>query len=731
MKKCSILLFLTSCYILSKDLVIKQLSSAPERIECFHEIATQYNAQLPDLWNSLTPEERVFVYYMSRASMPGNRIMADQTHRHAVEILDLFKKILHNKQVIRETCKASFPVDSFLQEAETFSVYLLAHHGQYFLREFENHKRTPAKLNLSVLTQENVVTALQAIGVADARARVSRLAPSLFDADIEPTLTVEGSIEKSAGNIYSSDFTQADFDALDADSKSALNAYFYIDTTDGMRKPMAHTYKIGGKYSEELEVAHHWLTQAQAHVQKYPNIFDKHIAQSFVHLLLFLETGNEEYFKKFSIDWLKTTSRIDFNFGFVETYHDPLQYRGAFEADVTIKTVDMKKLNALLPSLEQQLPFPDAFKRQNLHDTAAIPNASVNAKIFASGDAGPVKLTAAYCLPNYHEIRAEHGSKQIIYQFGKGLGEQLNPELSVRLFHSKEHADWLMEHDPAMKLSHDLWDVQVALHETLGHGSGRGATHVFVEGDPLVIGGKQYAVGESIPVTSENSKEFIGGYSGALEELRAEIIALYTSVYNYDALAASGLYKDWPSQIGKEKLIEWFILSMGYHGLTRLQAQVDDATEIVQAHARADTAILNYLLDHGGMELVEETYPVDGVLHTVVGVRIIDMLQALQAIKDLACEVQRCTSTADGQAVEKLMKQYGTCVRHPEYIKILKANRKAVQGDLVEIAEIFPQLIPVVDDHQNVIDISAEWPESFIEQHLELHKLALSKNLSM
>jgi len=711
----------------SKASMVKRLDDISPQINQYKEIATQSNVQLPALWNNLTPQERIFAYYLYRASIPGNRIAADQTHRDAVELTELFEKIILNKEAIKLQCKSMLDVEAFLSEAETFLVYLYAHHGQYFLKEFANHKRTPESLQLNNLNSDNIIAVLKVIGIQHPTKLIERLYKSLFDAHYEPTVTVDGSIEQSAVNIYSQDFTQADFDALDQEAKSVINAYFYTEQNAGKRVSMSQRYKIGGKYSAELEVVHYWLTKAHDYSLKHPDLFDKHIPASLKHMLKFLETGDENDFRKCSIEWLKTNSRIDFSIGFIEVYHDPMQYRGAFAADVTVKVVDMKKLNALLPELEQSLPFPDEFKRQNLQDHAAIPNASVNAKIFAAGDLGPVKVAAAYCLPNYSDIRAQYGSKQIIYQLGKGIGELINPTLSLKLFNIKEEADWLELNDPQRKLNHDIWDVQVVLHETLGHGSGRDAQHTFVEGDPLVIDGQKYNIGDVIAVTDTNSTEFIGGYSSAFEELRAEIIALYTSIFSFDALDASGLYKGWTQKIGKEKLIECFILHMAKVGLYRLLTQSDNAVEIVQAHAQANTAILNYLLDHGSLELVEEVYPVNGIEHKVIGVRLTDLNKAMQAVKDLACLVQRYKSTADGQGVERLMKKYGTCVRHPEYIKILKDNRKAVQGDLKEVAEIFPSLMPELDENGAIVDISASWPASFIEQQLELGRLALSK----
>lgn len=705
---------------------MKQLQTPPNRLEQYIEIATQYNEELPEFWNALKPEERVFAYYMYRASIPGNRIIADQTHRHANEITELFEGIIRNKELIREKCAAKMNVEKFLHETEIFLVYLFAHHGQYFLREFEDHKRTPQQLNLTTLTDCNLVAAVQTFN-AKAQEIVERLHASIFERKVEPTVTVEGSIEKSAGNYYSPDFTEQDFESLDPAIKSVINAYFYIETDNGKREAKVQRYKIGEKYSQELQVAHYWLSKAREHALRYPQTFDEYVPKSLAHMLQYISTGDEQDFKKFSIDWLKTKSRIDFNFGFVEVYQDPKQYRGAFEADVTVKVVDMDKLSAILPALEQQLPFPDEFKRQNLHDFKAIPNASVNAKIFASGEAGPVKLTAAYCLPNYAEIRAEYGSKQIIYQQGKGLGELVNPELAKRLFIIKEHIDWANQYDPENKLDHMIWDVHVILHETLGHGSGRLATHTFVEGDPLTVDGITYKVGDTMQVTNDNSNEFIGGYSSGLEELRAEIIALYISIFHFDELAAAGLFKNWDRKLGKEQLIERMIIHMAEHGLKKLMSQKDDATEIMQAHARANTTIMNYLLDAGGMELVEEQQTVNDNIHTVIGIRMLDIEASKQAIKELAIEVQRITSTADGQAVRKMMDTYGTCVRNPEYIKILKDNRQAVQGELKEVAEIFPRLTPVLNGAGDIIDIAASWPAGFLEQQLELSELALSK----
>lgn len=707
--------------------IYMKLEKAPDKIEQVSEIATQYNQNIHKYWNNLNPQERIFAYYMYRASIPGNRIVAQQKHRHAIEVRDLFKFIFDNKKVVEDKCQDDFDVNLFLSDVQDFLFYLLAHHCQYFAREFEDHKRTPERMGLKLLNKDNLLLALNAAGFKDAQKTLEKLNDSIFKTDYEPTLTVSGSIENSAINMYSHDFTDEDYQQLSADQRSGINNYFEIENLKNKRVAKVRKYKIGDVFSKELEVAHFWIQKAFDHTSKHPEIFDENIPASLKHMLLYLESGDEEQFKEFCKKWLKTNSRVDFNFGFIEVYEDPKQCRGSFEADITIKTIDMKKLNSILPKLEEQLPFPKEFKRENLNDIASIPNASLNAKLFGSGDSGPVFLTAAYCLPNYAEIRSEYGSKQIIYESPKDLGELVNADLNHKIFNIKESADFKEQYDKDKTLEKDIWNVQVVLHETLGHGSGRLHKHIFVEGENLTIGGKTYQVGDQIDVTAENITEFLGRYFSGHEELRAEIMALYVSIFNFDELEKIGLLKDWPQKIGKEKLIERLIIHMAEMYFKRLLFQKEDATEIVQAHAQANTTITNYLLDHGGLELVEEKLGIDGKEHTVLGIRVTDLEKAKQAVKDLAIEVQRIKSTGDGIALNNMMKKYGACVRNPEYIKIMKDNRNAVQGNLKEIVEIFPNLEPVRDDKGEIVDVSATWSSSFLEKQLGLINLEFSK----
>ncbi|HLJ31586.1 MAG TPA: hypothetical protein VKU36_04065 [Candidatus Babeliales bacterium] len=705
------------------------LEKEPETLESYKEVATQYISGLSDLYNDLAPAERVFIYYMYRASLPGNKIAADQRHRDSVSITALFEHIITHGQELKQSTIEGFSDDrdQFLTEAKTYLVYLWTNHGQYFLKEHTNEKRTPAKLGLTTLTQDNLLSVLHALNYPQAAALIDRALLSLFDTQQESTCSIANNIKASAVNMYAVDFTDDDYHTLTIPERTAINSYFFVDTSDGMRIPKVEKYKVGGKYGTELEVACYWLEKAAKHAKENSEHFDVNLIESLDLLIAFLRTGDEEYFKKHSIAWLKTNSRLDYCFGFVETYDDPKAYVGSFQADITVKAVDMKVLNNLLPHLEKQLPFPHQFMRETIDDISAIPNASINKIIFSSGQLGPLRITAAYCLPNYAEIRSQHGSKQIMYCPDKGINEVIAPELSRILSHTSEQAAWLAHHDPEGQLGKDMWSIHCILHETLGHGSGRLATHTFKEGDALTIADTTYAVGDVIPVTSDNVPEFLAGNFAAMEELRAEIIALYTSIEMFDELDSVGLYKDWTAKIGKDKIIEQLIFDMASTGLRRLISHDSAQQEIMGAHALANMTIMNYLCDGGGLQLVQEEVIIDGQTHHVLGFRVVDMQQILSDIKDLMIQVQTIKSTGDGVAGDKLINTYGRYVRNVEHVTILQANQKTMVGDLKVSARIYPRFMPVYDDaNSSIVDIAATWPKDIVEQWFEFRRLELS-----
>lgn len=707
-------------------MIIQQdLIKAPEKIEKYNEIAVKYPGELNKYFNSLSVEERIFIYYLYRASLPGNRIIADQHHRNSLEIIDLFQTVYNNQNKIIDLYGKSSEIIKFIEQCKTFLVYLWTNQSHYFKQEHTNNKRTPSKLSLDAIKKEKLIEIFTKLSEPEKVETIEKLEAVIFDENYEPTMTVSNSIEKSAVNIYSPDFTDEDYENLDPQEKSLEHAYFEVVLENNKRKVKVIPYSINGKYKKELKVSIFWLKKAYNHAKKYPQYFDKHLVQSLKYLISYFKTGKKENFDKYSIEWLQSNSKVDYNFGFIESYKDPKNIRSFFQAEATIKIIDLEKLNKILPQIEQQLPVKEEFKR----DTQSSKNkgyTSINYPIFGTGDLGPMQLVAAYCLPNNEEIRANHGSKQIIYPSTKPLSELINPKLARDLSFLKQQAKWLEQKDPEGQLLLDLWNLQCILHETIGHASGKLATHTFRDGDKLTIQGKNYKVGDTIAVTNNNIKEFLSGYEQTIEELRADIIALYVSIFHLDELIEQGFLSNWTNKLTKNEIIDWLILNMAKSGIKRLINQADNTTQIAGDHARANYTIMNYLIDKGGLELIEEKLKANNKEHKVLGLQIVNQKKALNAIQELLNLVQTIKSTGDTQEAKNLIETYGIKIKNPEHVTIVKQNLKELVGNIKAFVYIYPILTPKLSENGMIEDIKATWPKDIFEQYENYSKIELS-----
>ena len=161
------------------------LRAAPDSVDTVKEIAIVYDQNLAERFNVLTPQERVFIYYMFRASLPGNIIAADQSHRDALAMKNLFEYLLENKDDSRLKDINSFDAQRFLDEAQTYLTYLWTNHSPYFVREHAKEKRTPDRIGLTLLTRDNLITVLERLEYPYARAVVEAISSSIFDREVE------------------------------------------------------------------------------------------------------------------------------------------------------------------------------------------------------------------------------------------------------------------------------------------------------------------------------------------------------------------------------------------------------------------------------------------------------------------------------------------------------------------------------------------------------------------
>ena len=688
-------------------------------VETCGTVLVSSHKDLPALWNGLKPEERVLAYYLYRAFLPMNQIALDQTHRDGILLFNVFYTIVAHKQDLLAG-EHDFNVREFLDQAAQYLVFLRVNRGMYHRWKQEHNKTTPSQLGLNLLTRDNIIRALDAIGVEDGDTIIEELAPTLFDSEHEYTLTKDGDIEGSAINIYSKDFTTADYDSLPELERKQINRYFFIEMTpDGIRVPRSIAYKVGGKYSDELSVTVAWLKLARDHVKRHIKTFSPHAWAALKHLIAYFETGVEALFDAFSIEWAQSQDKMGFNAGFIEVYADPKAVRGETTAEVTVEAIDMSKLRRLLPVLESRLPLPSEMKRAGLEDgSATFPNFSICMQLFGAAHYGPIQATAAYCLPNNGDMRSITGARQIQYKTGESIMRKLKPAL-IRQLLSTADREWEDKYDPDLALARAIDALSTTLHETLGHGSGRLTTHTFVTGDNLTIGGVTYKVGDKIDVTFDNIKELMGEkYYSYLEELRAETSALYSGVAYYDDLIAIGLLPSndrYDLKRDKAMIVDKYIINTVEAALWRLYHQKEDATEVSGTYPQMSGTIFNYLLDHGGLEVVEEVRTVDGEDFTILSIQITDRNLVIRNIKELMVKVQTIKATGDGQGARKLLERYGKRLRSPAYISHMKKRINKVRGKIRLSASLYPDYTPIVKGGK-VVDVRALWPVGILSQ---------------
>ena len=599
--------------------------SAPD-YEVYGSLVVMKDDETETLLNSLSKEERVMAYYLARAAKPWNRIARFEAHSLVSRFLSLLTRLL---RVYRHH------QTEFAQNLKNYVVLFYGEHGPYSWTE-----RTG--MVIPKFSKEELNTELQK------NFNLSLGEPFDYFWNADYKRTVDGNIEKSMGNYYGKGVTTEIYNASNLKEKKSISQYFELDEANEL---VATSFT--DLHKKDLAISIEYLERALDQAMDYPDRFDQHMAKSLVFLIKYLKTGNEEFFKFHCQEWISTRSRIDYTMGWIEQYNDPMSIRGCGGAEVTVKTIDMTSFGKLTAHLEASLPYPEEYQRDS---AGTETNPSTNRQVYGAGAYGPTCFIAAYCLPNYEDIRSNDGSKQIMYALNKKrLSKMMNPELSDKL--KSEFSKKMSVKDPEEELAGDLWNIQCVLHETVGHGSGKLHEHTFVEGDNMTIAGKTYNIGDVIPVTSENIKELLTEDYDSLEELRAEINALHMSLCEYDTLKNTDLFKKghWHETLGEDLFKECLFRSGAMGGITRLSRQPPNFNNVVGAHARADIVITSWLIERGCLSVHEENVGD----HTLISCSVTaEMEGCMSDVSDLAELVMEIKATGDRVGCNELFRKY-------------------------------------------------------------------------
>jgi dipeptidyl-peptidase-3 len=542
---------------------------------------------------------------------------------------------------------------------------------------------------------------------------MARLKPFIFDPKVEPlqvNQTGGDLIKTSASGLYDPGITQKDIEALPAADQQRLNVRFALKRDKrGRRVVEAEPFHVGGVYGEQLATVVFWLKKALPYVDNERVEVEKDGVKkirfepvaiqkkALEDLIAYLQDGDEAKFKDHSVAWLKTKASVDYLNGFYEVYKDPRGVIGTYQANVSVRdealTAALDKLSQNAFYFEGKMPWKDEWKRAKVDP----PVAAVVNMLVETGDGGPISA-AAYNLPNYADIRKDHGSKNImLLNIEKARSPKIEQQI-LEAFYLPEDQELIKKHGVLGR----LWLVY--LHEVIGHGSG-----------------------QADATLTEDPARKIGPAYSALEECRADAIALYQfldpKLVEIGAVPAE-------EQLNAAKAM---FLSTLTHQL-RVNGELEGDV-VREAHERAGQLILNYLIQPGKDFGVAVTAK-DGK-HFV---QIADVKKAQAGVREIVEKLQTFKSTGDGAGAAAFFEQFGTAIN-----KAWQADAKARLEALAipkDTAFVFPKLLPVVGDsklgkaaegeeaRKVLQEVTLETGESFADQMLRFKRWAKSRELA-
>ncbi|OBT90313.1 hypothetical protein VE02_03317 [Pseudogymnoascus sp. 03VT05] len=303
------------------------------------------------------------------------------------------------------------------------------------------------------------------------------------------------------------------------------------------------------------------------------------------------ETGSLLAFKDSQRFWIRDKGpMVESDVGFVETYRDPHGVRGEWEGFAA--TVNLERTAAftgLVASAETEipkLPWGPTFEK----DSFLSPDfTSLEVLAFASSG-----IPAGINIPNYDDIRQTEGFKNV------SLGNVLSAVAP------KEKIPFIRPDDLALyeKYRGQAFEVQVGVHELLGHGTGKLLQETapgefnFDRANPPISPITRKAI-ESYYKPGATFGGVFGAIASSYEECRAECVAMALGC-EFSVLKVFGFGTgevDMDGEAGDVLYVSY--LSMARAGIASLELWDPKSRKWGQAHSQARFSILKCFLEAG------------------------------------------------------------------------------------------------------------------------------------
>ena len=616
-------------------------------------------------FETLRLQQKIYIYYLSKAILSGRDITFDQFGKYNLSIRKVLESIFLLYNGSRDT--HDFQALTVYLKRVWFSNGIYHHYGcDKFKPEFSRDFFCDAYNSLSY---EQL-----ALGSEEEKNNLlNEILLVIFDADYLPKRVnkAEGVdlIKTSACNFYE-DVSQSEVESFYNDMKVEGDAHpvsygLNSKLTKQNGKLTELVYKANGMYGNKIRQIIHWLTKASQYAE------NEQQKKVIAILIKYYQTGDLKYFDEYSIEWLKEQEgQVDFINGFIEVYGDPLGLKGSWEGIVEYKDAEATKRTRLISEnaqwFEDHSPVDRRFKKKTVRGVTA----NVICAAMLGGDEYP-STAIGINLPNADWIRAEYGSKSVT------IGN-LTDAYSKASRGNGFMQEFAIDDDTRALIDRygDLCDeLHTDLHECLGHGSGQ-----LLKGtDP----------------------DALKAYGNTIEEARADLFGLYYLAD--DKLVELGLTPD------REAYKSQYYTYM-QNGLLTQAVRIELGNDIEEAHMRNRALIANWALD---MDVEQQIVALEmhGGKH-YVSVKDYEGLRGIFA-RQLS-EIQRIKSEGDFNAARALVEKYAVHIDSQLHREILERYEKL--GIAPYKGFLNPWMKPEYDENGNIVNIKLDYTESYVHQ---------------
>jgi dipeptidyl-peptidase III len=568
-----------------------------------------------DSFRSLTPKQQELAYWLTQASIAIDPIIYDQLSKYG----------LRQKRLLEEIVAHPDGIDAkTMDEIREYTELFWGNRG--------NHNETTSQKFLPKFSFDDLKQAAEAAqskgamktGYGDLPALATRealdkelegLRAAFFAPNFEPMDTAKSPqggldiIQASSNSFYEGGITLADL--KDFHDTHPLNSRVVKGPNGKLKEIVYRAGTPDGKIPPGLYAV--YLKKANECFEKARALADPEQAQVISDLIRYYQTGDFNDWLKFDADWVRNNATVDFANGFIEIYRDARGAKGSSQSfvSVTDKTLSdkMASLAANASYFEQKAPWDAKYKRT----TFTPPVVKAIETVIETGDFSVT--TIGDNLPNENEIHEKYGTKNFLFTsstraFNEAEGNMMTDQFAA----SKEQ----IARDE--KYGDEAEDLMTALHEVIGHGSGKLSDRLKNGAEPEL-------------------KE----YFSTLEEARADLMALWNA---WDPkLKELGLVGD-QDEVAKTMYDRAAVLP-----LIQLRS-VPKGDTLEEDHARDRQLIVRYVMDKtGGIEQTKR----DGKTY----IYVTDYQKMRQGVGMLLAELMRIKAEGDYDAIKALVDKYG------------------------------------------------------------------------